>query len=226
VVDVVGSGKRNFNFHLTFLEEYATLIYGKTKGDKMKNTKYGKAVKITDPLEMVGFIRTNGTQCQFISMLTVTVPKLKVACPYKGVVKVSRRNGLINMNYNKAVRTRIAKALGVPLADAEYENGKTWFVHQTDENGKALPLVKNATKDNGKHYLQYFPIRSSGTKYIMANGEEVTEEQLQPYFYSRPEREEYKPVTCVFDVANIKTLHASKVTVLTDGTEAAEEVLA
>lgn len=192
----------------------------------MKIGKLEKAVKITDPLEMVGFIRTNGTRCQFISMLTVTEPKLKKSCPYVGVLKVSRRNGLINVNYNKAVRNRLAKSLGVALADVEYTNGKTWFVHQTDENGKALPLVKHATKETGKHYLQYFPIRSSGTKYVLPNGEEIAESQLKPYFYAESKSEEYKPATCVFEVGNIKTLHCSQVTILTEDSETAETIIA
>lgn len=192
----------------------------------MKIGKLGKAVKITDPLEMVGFIRTNGTQCQFVSMLTVTVPKVKVACPFKGVVKVSRRNGLINMNYNTAVKKRLAEFLGVPIAEAEYENGAVWFKHETQSDGKQLPLVVNKNKDDGKFYVQYFPVRSSGTKYVLPNGETVNEEALKPFFYARPEREEYKPVTCVFNVANIKELRASKVIVQTDAAEQAETILA
>ena len=183
-------------------------------------------VKITDPLEMVGFIRTNGTGCQFVSMLTVTEPKLKKSCPFVGVKKVSRRNGLINMRYNDAVRKRLAATLGVPMADVEYENGNVWFKHQMTQDGKPLPLVVNKTKDNGKYYVQYFPLRSSATKYILPNGEEVTKEQLKPHFYATSKREEYKPITCVFDVANIKELRASRVIVETSGTEAAQATLA
>lgn len=192
----------------------------------MKIGKLGKAVKITDPLEMVGFIRSNGTQCQFVSMLTVTVPKVRKDCPYPGVVKVSRRNGLLNMNYNTAVRKRISESLGVPIADVEYTNGETWFKHETQADGKALPLVTNKRKDDGKFYVQYFPVRTSGTRYVLPGGELVSEESLKPFFYARPEREEYKPVTCVFNVANIKELRASKVIMQTGATEAAEAILA
>jgi len=186
-------------------------------------------VKITDPLEMVGFIRTNGTACQFVSMLTVTEPKLKVSCPFKGVTKVSRRNGLLNVNYNTAVRRRISKALGVPLADVEYTNGAVWFAHEImmlGDEKKNLPLVFHATKNDGKKYLQYFPLRSKQTRYVLPNGEEVSEEQLKPYFYAKSEREEYKPNTCVFKIESIKELRASGVVIQTDETEDAEANLA
>lgn len=198
---------------------------------KLKNVKVNPktTVKITDPLEMVGFIRTNGTRCQFVSMLTVTEPKLKANCPFKGVVKVSRRNGLLNMDYNKAVRSRISKALGVPMADVEYTNGNVWFAHEIitfgegkEQTKKNLPLVFNKTKNDGKKYLQYFPLRSKQTRYVLPNGEEISEEQLKPYFYARSEQVEYKPTTCVFKIESIKELRASGLVIQTDETEAAE----
>lgn len=192
----------------------------------MKNKlKYGRAVRITDPLEMVGFIRTNKTNCQFVSLLTVTEVKLKVSCPHKNVVKVSRRNGLINMNYNMAVRRRIAENLNVPLSDAKYENGETWFIHETDEAGKALPLVHHKAKDDGKFYLQYFPIRSSQTKYFGEKGEEIPESTLKPFFYAKKEQDDFKPVTCVFNVANIREMRAARVIVKDDLADETQSIL-
>lgn len=191
----------------------------------MKIGKLAKAVKITDPLEMVGFLRTNGTTCQFVSMLTVTEPKLKKSCPYVGVKKISRRNGLLNVNFNTAVRKRLSESLGLPMNDVEYVNGKTWFVHEMTSDGKALPLVKHETKNDGKFYVQYFPIRSSGTKYVLPNGETVSESVLEQYFYARSESE-FKPATCVFHVENITELRASKVIIQTDDTENVETILA
>jgi len=61
---------------------------------------------------------------------------------------------------------------------------------------------------------------------VLPNGETVNEETLKPFFYARPEQEEYKPITCVFDIANIKELRASKVIIQTDATEQAETILA
>lgn len=182
-------------------------------------------VKITDPLEMVGFIRTNGTRCQFVSMLTVTAPKLKKGCPFEGVKKYSRRNGLLNVQYNAAVRRNIAKTLGVPMADVEYENGQVWYVHQTTTDGKALPLVVNKTKQDGKFYLQYYPMRSAGTVYRLPNGETVEEETLKPWFYAKSKRDEYKPRVVCFDVANIAELRASQVIIETDKTAQAQVII-
>ena len=192
----------------------------------MKLGKLSKAVKITDPLEMVGFIRTNGTQCQFVSMLTVTEPKMRKDSPYKGVVKVSRRNGLLNVNYNTSVSKRLAEMFNVPPSEVQYIPGETWFKHQKTEDGRPLPLVVNKNKEDGKIYVQYFPIRTSGTKYVMPNGEQVAEEKLEPFFYARAEKEVWKPATCVFHVANIKELRASRVIVQTEDTAQAEQVLA
>lgn len=188
-----------------------------------------QTVTITDAMEMVGFLRTNGTQCQFVSMLTKTpVTKISVKCPYKNVVKVSRRNGLINVNYNMAVRRRLAAALNAPIADVEYTNGQTWFIHETAVIGqetKALPLcVNKKTPKSGKFYMQYFPLRSSRTRYLLPNGEEVAESLLEPFFYSR-ERDEYKPATCVFSIENIKELRCSGVVIKTEETEVVEAEL-
>jgi len=83
-------------------------------------------VTIGSHLEMVGFIKGNGTQCRFVSMVSETEPKLRAGCPFKGVVKVSRKRGMINANYNTAVRKRIAARLGVEIKDVEYQNGEVW----------------------------------------------------------------------------------------------------
>jgi hypothetical protein len=176
--------------------------------------KLKKAIKISDPLELVGFLRANGTQCQFISMLTHTEADVNKSCPFKGVVKVSRRNGLINMNYNTAVRKRMADAMGVPIEEVEYTNGKTWFKHETTDGtpeGKALPLCVHATKPTGKFYLQYFPIQSSGTYFMDERGERIPVEALKPYFPKEREKSEFKPITCVFGVDSIKQMHVAGV---------------
>jgi hypothetical protein len=188
----------------------------------MKLGKLKKMVKITDPLEMVGFIKTNGTQCQFVSMLTVTEPKLKKSCPYVGVTKVSRRNGLINMNYNTAVLKRIAASIGQPISEVSYENGAVWFEHIKDGEGKALPLVQHAKTPNG-FYLQYFPLKSKDS-YQLSNGEPITEDKLKPFFYARKESD-YKPITCVFKMDNIKELRAAGFIIQTDEVPVVESIL-
>lgn len=177
-------------------------------------------------LEMVGFIKTNGTGCRFVSLLTETpVKNIRAACPFKGVRKVSRKIGIINANYNTAVRRRLAEKLGVELKEVEYENGEVWYTHLMTTDNKPLPLVVNKkTPDNGKYYLQYFPHRSDNT-YVMPNGDTVTEEQLEPYFYAS-KREDYKPTVISIDLGNIKELRASGLIIQMPDFEEAEAVLA
>jgi hypothetical protein len=181
-------------------------------------------VEISDPLEMVGFIKANGTSCRFVSMVSETVvTKLRAGCPFKGVIKTSRKRGMINMNYNRAVCKGIAEKLGVEVKEVEYENGAVWYKHMQTVDGKALPLVIHATKETGKHYLQYFPTASENA-YKMPSGEIVTEEQLKPYFYA-DNRAEYKPCVIAVDVSNIKQLRASGVIMQTSDIAEAEALL-
>jgi len=179
-------------------------------------------VQMVNTLEMVGFIKTNGTQCRFVSLVCDTEPKLKVGCPFKGVRKVARKIGLVNANYNTSVRNRIADKLGVKLNEVEYASGEVWYQHLLTSDGKPLPLVVNKTKNDGKHYLQYFP-HASMNAYVMPNGDTVTEAQLEPWLYKRSERPDYKPCVIAIDLANVRKLAASGVIIeMPDFEEAAQ----
>jgi hypothetical protein len=183
-------------------------------------------VEIGSHLEMVGFLKTNGTQCRFVSMVSETEPKLRAGCPFKGVKKVSRKRGMINANYNTSVRRRIAERLGVKLSEVEYENGEVWYTHLTTVDGKALPLcVNKKTPDNGEFYLQYYPTASENV-YQMPNGDTVDETVLEPYFYKRNERDDFKPVVISIKVSNIKELRASGVIMQAEDLSEAEAALA
>jgi hypothetical protein len=163
---------------------------------------------------VVEFLKTNGTQCRFISLVSETKPKLRPACPFFGVVKVSRKRGIVNANFNTTVRRRIAQKLGVKLAEVEYENGEVWYRHVTTAEGKPLPLVVNKNVQNPsadtEYYLQYFPTRSTNA-YRMPNGDTVTEGELKPWFCRQSERPDYKPTVISIKVSNIKKLRASVV---------------
>ena len=110
--------------------------------------------------EIVGFMKQNGTNCRLVSLVTETQPKLKPGCPFSGVVKVSRKRGIVNANFNTTVRRRIAKHLGVKLAEVEYTDGEVWYKHLTTAEGQMLPLVVNkkvqSPSEATEHYLQYF----------------------------------------------------------------------
>jgi len=183
-------------------------------------------VSIQSHLEMVGFIKSNGTQCRFVSMVSETEPKLKKSCPFVGVKKISRKRGMINANYNTAVRKRIAERLGVDFKEVEYQNGDVWYMHLNTTDGKALPLcVNKKTPDNGEYYLQFYPTHSEDV-YQLPNGEIVQESQLEPYFYARSARSEFKPVVISLKVSNIKELRASGVIMQAEDLADAEAALA
>ena len=179
-------------------------------------------IKMMDTLEMVGFLKTNGTASRFVS-LTIQTPvvKMRAGNPWhkisKGKVvgepnlfKVAKVTGLINANYNTSVRRRIAEKLGVELGEVEYVNGTVWYTHEMTENGKPLPLVKHATKDNGERYLQYFPHKTESV-YVNAAGEVIPKETVKPWLYAETNRPDFKPQTQVVNLANVRQLKASGV---------------
>ena len=187
---------------------------------------------MTSELEMLGFLKTNGTQCRFVSVVTKTpVVKIKVGNPWgagksgKGLYKVSRKIGLINANYNTSVRRRIAEKLGVELAEVEYENGNCWYSHLTTGDGKHLPVVqhKDETKRQGC-YLQFFPHKSVNA-YVNEAGEPVTEAELKPWLYKESERPDYKPSVISVKLGNIAQLKASGVIIEMPALEEAESIL-
>jgi uncharacterized protein YerC len=182
-------------------------------------------VSMTNELEMLGFLKANGTQCRFVSMTTRTpVVKMKASNPFHiikdgkvisevGLWKVSRKIGVINANYNTSVRRRIAEKLGVRLSEVDYENGKVWYTHLMTNNNppRPLPVVwhKEESKRNG-YYLQYFPQKSEDV-YCNAAMEPVAESVVKPYLYAESERPDFKPAVISVGLRNIRRLKASGV---------------
>jgi hypothetical protein len=183
-------------------------------------------VKIQSELEMLGFLKSNTTQCRFVSLLSDTpVVKIRKGNPFPGLRKVSRKSGLINANYNTSVRRRIAETLGVELAETVYENGEVWYKHLTTEDGKALPVVVNKNKDNGEHYLQFFTQKAE-SQYVMPDGTVVASEQVKPYLYKESERPDWKPTVIAVNLCNVKELRASGVIMQAEDVAEAEAALA
>lgn len=182
-------------------------------------------VKIVDHLKMVGFIQANGTQCRFVSLLSETpVKNIKAACPFKGVIKVSRKYGMVNINYVESVQRKITSKLGLEPGTFEYQAGETWYKHLTTEDGKSFPIVVNKkTPDNGEFYLQFFPTKSTNA-YHMPDGTPVSEDQLKPYFYKR-EDNVFKPTVICIKVSNIKELRASGIILQSEDIDEAEALL-
>lgn len=195
-------------------------------------------VEFSNDLELAGFIKANGTQCRFVSMVSKTpVTKMKVNNPFHtikggkvvgsvGLWKVSKKIGLINANYNNSVRNRIAEKLGVAVSAVEYEQGEVYYEHLMTAEGKPLPLVqhKDETKRKGL-MLQYYPHRSENC-YVNAAGEIVPDAEVEKYLYAESERSEFKPAVLAVYLSNIKRLTASGVIVEAGDYDEAEQSLA
>ena len=195
-------------------------------------------VQVEDPMEIVGFVKSNGTECRFVSMTIKTpVVKIRAGNPFhvikKGKVvgecqlfKVSQKTGLINADYNTAVRNRIAEKLGVPIGAVEYENGECYFEHLKTADGKNLPLIqhKDETKRGSGLKLQYYPHKSKNC-YVNAAGEVVADALVEKWLYAESEKSEFKPTVIGVNVSNIHRLAASGVILTTEDYEEAQAAL-
>jgi hypothetical protein len=190
-------------------------------------------VQMISELEMLGFIKTNGTQCRFVGMTFKTpVVKIKSGNPWgagkseKGLYKISRKIGLINVDYNASVERRIAEQTGIPIAKVDYTPGKCWYHHLTTVDGKPLPIIENNNPEKPGYYLQYFPQKSLENYFINEANEVIPDETVKPWLYAEQERAEYKPVTLTVKLANILQLKASGVIIDMPKLEEVESILA
>ena len=182
-------------------------------------------IKIVDSMELLGFLKFNGTDCRFVSMVSKTpVKKIKVGNPFPGLMKISKKVGIINANYNTSVCRRIADKLGVTLGNVEYENGEVWYEHLKTTDGKNLPVVKNKKKDDGKFYLQFFP-HTAKSHYALPDGTLVPDEKVKPFLYKESERPDYKPCVIAIELGNICELKASGVVIQNSDYEEAEQII-
>ena len=181
-------------------------------------------VQINSELELLGFLKTNGTQCRFINITTETpVKKIKKGNPFTGLVKVSKKTGLINMSYCKAVERKLAMASGVNNQEVEYIPKETWYEHLKTNTGDTLPVVEHKT-NKGKYYLQFFPIKSNNC-YKLPNGELIKDEEVKPWLYTESPHNDFKPVVITIGLENIKRLAASGVIITTEDLPEAEAAL-
>lgn len=170
-------------------------------------------IKISSPLELVGFLRSLGTTSTFISMRTETVVEMrKTKNPYVGTVKVQKRNGLINVNFVRSVERNMEKA---GIENPEYVAGKTWYVHESTEEGKPLPLCIHK-KDKNKFYLQYYPHKTIGETTYWLNGKQLTKEQVSEMqkFVIEDKKDTFKPIVLTFSIDSIRELKARQITIL------------
>lgn len=179
-------------------------------------------VKMMNSLEMLGFIKTNGTSCRFTAITTRTpVVKIRAGNPWgagakteSGLYKVSRKIGIINVHWCAAVERRIAEKLGVPAKEVEYVAGDVWYEHLMTSDDKALPVVqhKDEAKRNGEFYLQYFTHKSENY-YVNEAGEVVPDATVKPWLYAAPERSDFKPSVISVKLSNIQQLKLSGIVI-------------
>jgi hypothetical protein len=172
-------------------------------------------IKISDKNEMVAFLKMIGTGSQFVSLKTETAVKMrKTNNPFVGAVKVTKRTGLVNVDFIAAVRRRMAELQQVAFSETEYEAGSTWYKHVSTEEGKSLPLCVHQ-KDERKFYLQFFPLHSRDTKYFLNNRELSLEEINQmKTFITEQERNEFKPIVITLAIDSIREMRAKSITIL------------
>jgi hypothetical protein len=185
-------------------------------------------VQMISELEMLGFIKSNGTESRFVGLVTKTpVVKMRVGNPWHvikdgkvqgecNLFKVAKSHGLINANYNTSVRRRIADKLGVTLGEVEYENGKCWYEHLKTVDGKPLPIVQHkdeSKRDETGYSLQYFPLGYSGSYYVNGQGETVPDTEVARWLHAKSDRPDYKPAVQAPKLRNILSLRASGVIV-------------
>lgn len=194
-------------------------------------------IVIEDKMEMVGFLRTLGLSTAFISLRTETIVEQrkfnltgrkvmsrrtgkpineKVANPYYGAVKLCRRNGLVNVNFVKAVERRIAEQTGKPLAEVEYKRGQIWYYHATTNDGKPLPLCIHKS-DARRFYLQFFPLRNLGQTLYVLNGKEMSKEQVNDMYanwVTERDENEMKPEVMTLAIDSIRQIKARQITLL------------
>ncbi len=170
---------------------------------------------LTTQSQLIQFLRNLGSQCQFVSLLTNTEPKMrKTGNPYVGVRKISRRNGLLNINYADSVSRKIAVKVGLPENQVEYIPKATWYMHEDDGNGRPIALCRHQ-KDDTKYYLQYFPVKSFDTTYVMPNGDIVPEENLKP-FLQESYQVDFKPAVITLGLDSIVEMKAKGMSIETN----------
>jgi len=179
--------------------------------------KKSSTVKLGSQCEMVGYLKSLGTECRFISMNTETEVKMrKTGNPFVGAVKRTKRNGLINVNFVKSVERKMAKAAGIKPSEVDYKAGETWYVHVMTAEGKPMPLCVDK-KTETKHYLQYFPHRSFKTQYFH-NGVEVSYSDLAPFITEKPVNP-VKPLVITLAMKSIKNIKFRKITAVNETPE-------
>jgi hypothetical protein len=187
-------------------------------------------------LQLKGFLTSNGTACRFVSITTQTpVVKIRVGNPFGQIIKknkvvgesklnkLSKKIGLINVDFVASVERKIAAATQLPESMIQYNPGKIWYTHVMTEDNKPLPLVQH--KETGELYLQYYP-RKSVNCYVNGQGEIVADETVKPWLHAESERSEFKPPVITLKLDNVVRMAASGIILEMPAHDEVEKIMA
>jgi hypothetical protein len=181
--------------------------------------------KIENKEELIGFLRSIGTECRFVTVDTETVVKNmpKTGNPYHGTVKIARRNGFVNADFTKACEKRYAELHGLKPSEVEYTPGNVWYHHVMTAENKPMCLCEGnkPNKKTGKieKYMQFFSIRNLGeTVYVHPTIGKLTKAQIEDmnsrmYADNSPD---WKPGVITLAIDSIRTITFRKVRLQND----------
>lgn len=190
---------------------------GLTFVKRIVNCSYDmRTIKIQNKNEIVEFLKSLGTGSAFVSLRTETeVVMNKTGNPFIGTVKVTKRCGIINVNFVKSVRRRMANILKVDFDETVYVPGVTWYKHVHTEEGKPLSLCVHQD-DAQRFYVQFFPLKTEKAEYFL-NGEQLTENEVRimyDFFVPKKKRNVFKPIVIVVAIDSIREMRARSITLM------------
>ena len=155
----------------------------------------------------------------FATIIVETEPKLKkTGNPFVGVTKMAKVNICLNFQYEAGVLRRLAKE---GKSEEDFKRGESWHTPVLNADGGLTPFCQHKT--NGKIYLRSMLVNPFGHQYFDANGNELTDEQVNPFLpaksdYSNQGLTESEPLRfLVYGLDGIKSITFGGTTYLIRG---------
>jgi hypothetical protein len=129
--------------------------------------------------ELVGILLRCSNGASAISFLARTDARCRKN-PFGKIFKVSKFNGMVNLNYTKTVERARIKEGKTP----EFRKGESWHEPVVPE-GKLTPLCVHK-HDNDKAYLRFIIESVIGEPiFFTEGGDEVSKDQIKDYLQKR-----------------------------------------
>jgi len=124
-------------------------------------------------MDLLNTLQALGNRPTFLSMLSVTEPKLAKGCPYRNVRKISKVFGIANFRYQNSVNAQRERE-GL-LADLEAKP-RQWGFHVPGS-----PLIVH----KGKYYLEIKVEKILKHARYLSEGKFISPEAIKPYLPSK-----------------------------------------